>query len=461
MTRGTTTGRANGSRRRSIALRLVVPVLGFLALGLFCLLYRYETAWYFRILTAAFPYPFDFPFLDGRFILATRECWQRGIDVYTVNPCDPLNQLNNYSPLLLRLSILPGAEWANWLGLAFASFFLVSLAYLPPARDGRELAVIAAATLSPTTAFVLERANIDLIVFIMAVAATLCLQGRFLTRGLGYCAILVAGLLKYYPFVLLLLMLRERLPRFLLLAGAAAAVIIGFGWYFHAELAKAAANLPSGYFSNGFGAVEFPGGFGEVLKAALNAVGVHTALVDALPQNAILRHGLRIALTAVSVALALRLAGNFRAAPAIGALPERHGNYLLTGAILISGCFFAGHNVGYRGIFLLFTLPALLALRGDEKLSRVAYSTLGAAVFNMWSPPLYHVFLYWWRHDPEGAGALIGRYVYWGFHEFIWWWMATVFLALVLAVMARAPSLPTLSAAFPWVRVRIVSGLHR
>src|ERR1700732_2860442 len=32
------------------------------------------------------------------------------------------------------------------------------------------------------------------------------------------------------------------------------------------------------------------------------------------------------------------------------------------GSVLIVGCFFAGQNVGYRGIFLLLVLPGLLGV---------------------------------------------------------------------------------------------------
>jgi hypothetical protein len=432
----------------------VVPALGLLSLGAFTLLYRYETDWYFRILTTAFAYPFQFPFLDGQYILVVRDCWQRGIDVYVNNPCDVLNLLNSYSPLLLRLTFLPtDAAWTNLFGLTLGSVFLISLAFLPPPRAMRELALIGVATLSPTSAFLLERANIDLAVFVAAVIAALCLEREFVVRFAGYVVIVLAGLLKYYPFVLLLTMLREGLLRFLVLAGAAAAVIIGFGWYYHDELVKALANIPSGlYFSNGFGAVEFPGGLGEVLQTVLSAAGVDGRFVDGLPQNAILRSSVRVVLTAASVGLAARLGRTAGLRRGLATLPVRHANYLIIGAILISGCFFAGHNVAYRGIFLLFTLPGFVLLTNFGSVGRVAWWMIAAIIFALWLPPLHHVFLYLWREHPDVWWAVAGRYANWAVHELVWWWLATVLLAIVFAFVIESTAWRTTTGMFRRMR---------
>ena len=45
---------------------------------------------------------------------------------------------------------------------------------------------------------------------------------------------------------------------------------------------------------------------------------------------------------------------------AVTRLPDPEKTFLLIGAALIIGCFFAGSSSGYRGIHLLFTLPGTL-----------------------------------------------------------------------------------------------------
>ena len=45
-------------------------------------------------------------------------------------------------------------------------------------------------------------------------------------------------------------------------------------------------------------------------------------------------------------------------------LSPAEDSFLIAGAVLITGCFFAGQNIGYRGIFLLPLFPGLFALSG-------------------------------------------------------------------------------------------------
>jgi hypothetical protein len=435
-------------------LRLVVPALGLLCLGAFTFLYRYQTDWYFRILTVAFAYPFDFPFIDGQVVMNWIRCWRRGVDVYVGDPCDVLDRALNYSPLWLRLSFLPTDKaWTNTVGLTRDGVFLISLAWLPQPRRMRDLGLVILATFSPVTVFGLERANADLDMFVLVVVAAVSLEHSFLWRTIGYAATMIAGLLKFYPFALLLLMLREGMLRFLVLAGATVAVIVGFGWYYHDELVRALANVPAGlYFSSGFGAVEFPGGLGEVLKTGLNALGLHGAFVDGLPENAILRTSVRLLLTAISVAFAIRLGGGAEVRSSLAVLPVRHANYAVIGAILISASFFAGHNTAYRAIYLLFTLPGFLLLAQSASLARVARWMVAAIIFAMWSPPLHHVSLYLARQHPDGSWAVAGRYVSWAVHELVWWWLATVLLAIVFAFVIESAAWRTTTGMFRRMR---------
>jgi hypothetical protein len=60
---------------------------------------------------------------------------------------------------------------------------------------------------------------------------------------------------------------------------------------------------------------------------------------------------------------------------------------LLIGAALIGGCFFAGSSAGYRGINLLFTLPAILTLArmGHEARVRTAAVQGGVLVMRLFN----------------------------------------------------------------------------
>ena len=121
------------------------------------------------------------PFVDTRFVLAQLECWRRGIDVYSVNPCDPLGRLQDYSPLWLRLDFIPAdPAWVMPFGLALDLMFLAALFALPlPRLDRAGRTVMSLAMVSTASIFAMERGNIDLLVFALCVVV-----GHLLSRSL-------------------------------------------------------------------------------------------------------------------------------------------------------------------------------------------------------------------------------------------------------------------------------------
>ena len=266
-----------------------------------------------------------------------------------------LDRTLDYSPLWLRFTFLPGKEWTNPLGLCLAISFFLALAVLPPPRSGKELLPRLVATLSPVTTFAVERANIDLLMFVIATAAGVLLLGPLRRRVVAYAMIVIAGLLKFYPLVLMVLTLRERPRVFLWVNGAAAAVVLGDGRLFSRGDREDGAEYPSERaFSVRFGAHFLP----DVIAQKWTR--------QCIP-------GLRLlglVKLAMFAALFLAMAGwffcmvrwrDFRIA--LARLPEPEKIFLLIGAALIGGCFFAGTNIGYRGIHLLFTLPGFLPWR--------------------------------------------------------------------------------------------------
>jgi hypothetical protein len=106
------------------------------------------------------------------------------------------------SGLLYWLAILPiTTAWDNALGLGLVVLFLLALTLLPP---GRDLWLITLATVSSATMLAIERANVDLLMFVMAMLVVRL-------RVTGYLVALLAGMLKFYPIVLLISAVRERL----------------------------------------------------------------------------------------------------------------------------------------------------------------------------------------------------------------------------------------------------------
>jgi len=293
--------------------------------------------------------------------------------------------------------------------------------------------------LSPVTAFAVERGNIDLLMFVIATGAGILLLGPLRRRVAAYSMIVIAGLLKLYPLVLMVLTLRERPRVFLWINSAAAAVVLATSIYFHSEIVKMLVNVTNyagwggaWWFGEFFGAHVLPDAITRHVDAALH------------PELAVL--GLvRLATFAILfLAMAAWLLCMVRWRDlliGLSRLPDSEKTFLLIGAALIVGCFFAGSNSGYRGIHLLFTLPGLSALarmEGDARVRRVAIQGCVLVVALTWVG-----FLTWRGHFRQILVSWVGQVLavdvvrfFWLLSEIAWWQVTALFIAILIACLS-------------------------
>jgi len=223
----------------------------------------------------------------------------------------------------------------------FASLYSV---FRPKTRG--EAALFTLASVSSMVAFAAERANVDLALFVMIVGAGLLASGGLGRRLLAYGLIFFAGLLKFYPGIALVTALRERLA---ILAGVAAVAVAAttlFAYGYRHELAAVARSITVGLWGGGvFGAVNLVQAFSaQVPSRAVTLAAVGLAAICA---------------GAVTVSF-LRDRGWVEAA---AAMDRREQTMFVLGAAIMVGCFFAGRNGNYRGIFLLPVVAGLIAMR--------------------------------------------------------------------------------------------------
>jgi len=360
------------------------------------------------------------PFFDTKFVLAQLECWRRGVDVYAVNPCDPIGRLQDYSPLWLRLDFIPasGGDVVP-LGLAIAVAFLASLFLLPPPRHGviGQIAV-ALAMASPATMFALERGNTDALIVAMCLVAGRLLSGGLPSRLAAHGFVLAAAALKFYPAVLAVTALRERRTTCIPILAIYATAGVAFVSVYGTETRRALANTAIAYFGGMWGGPDLPFGWAQiVLLAAPDAMHRHPALRMLVAQVAPLMifAGLVLVLGIYAVRIARR--SDFEHAFAALAQPER--TFLVIGATLTAGCFLTHANIGYRAIVLLPALPGILMLARCAATARgriLACANAGAAVFLLWN----------------ATGMLAtASLLEWLLCQYVWWAYATFCAAVV------------------------------
>jgi hypothetical protein len=427
-----------------------IPAIGVVLLLTFALLYQYDYDRYLRVLDYLIDGVWRFPFLDWIYVPAQIQCWQQGVDVYAATPCDPLNRPMDYSPLWLRLSFIPtGKEAVAWSGLGLDLSFIASTGFLPGSRRGVEFVVVALATYSSATILALERANVDALMFVLAVVATLCLERTLAVRVVGFCAILLAGLLKFYPLAMLTMLLRERLTVCAALGLAATALLTSLAFVYLDELVRILPNVPRwSYFEpNVWGAARLPGGIGQALQAFTQAAGFGSEWFDEVGSTKTFERVAGLALVLGLLASSLRLARARTIFSALDALPNRSANFLVLSAALTCGCFFAGQSARYRAIVMLLSLPGLLALArdGQPSINRLVFSSAVIAVLLVvWQPLLLHIGgdTLGYSLRPVTHGPATG-YAFWLIQELACWSIAAVLTLVLFWFVLRSPIAPS------------------
>ena len=168
-------------------------------IGLFFLA-LYSQDWYWpRFGVPSVP---DLSFVDIRYWTTAWECTRQGIDVVPRNLCDPHGmRLNDHPRIWLAPAFLGLGEGSTFvLGLLVGGAFLLAV-FATIGRIGvREAFLYAALLCSPSVMLGIERANTDLIVFVVVAAGVLIAgRGTRLAAAIGSALLLFAAVLKLYP----------------------------------------------------------------------------------------------------------------------------------------------------------------------------------------------------------------------------------------------------------------------
>ena len=375
--------------------------------------------------------PFQSPFVDLHDILSAAECHRAGIDVFQSNPCDVLNRPMIYSPVWFYLMPAPlGAATTMAGGVVLNLLFIATLPVLLRPRSRGELLIYCAASLSTMVVYALERGNADIIIYLLLLAAGWFYGRTGAARFLAYAAFLLGGILKFYPVVLMVLAVRERWKTFLALAVLSLAVMTAFVAIYAGELRLALSHIPTGdWFTEQFSAQNVPFGLVEV----------YPALGAAVPRITGILMG---ALVALSLVIAAFLARGLLQVTAAEDWVGPEATYLVIGSVVLSGCFFAGPNVDYRGIYFLFVLPGLIGfMRRHASLRPMLSITIACIVFTMWSAWLRKTVstLFHWHIGENAEPFPASLVLFWIGREIVWWWIVSLLVGIALAFLLRSP----------------------
>jgi hypothetical protein len=402
---------------------------------------------YSQILTWYGISPFRFPFLDISAWLAVWECARQGVDVIAANPCDVLQRSYSSSPLWIAGSAIPlGVRDTPIVGWLLDLVFLLSMSLLPAPRRLSELILILGATLSTMVVFALERTNPDVLLFLIVLMTGLLAECRLFLRILGYLLALLAALLKYYPIMILVIVLRETISVFVGLTLLILVCLAVFWAEYHGDIARGLPSIAYGpYNTDLFAAQNLPSLLGEAAASAA-APAAWAPLVQRIVTG-----GLYATLLGFSLAICRQLSGNDQLRRALASLERPERVFLVIGSAVIAGCFFAGQSIGYRGVYFLLVMPGLLAISrsSDADIRKLSLGTSVVIVLLMWGE-CFRLALYRALEHPGFPEALGGQLelLFWLCRELAWWWTVSVMLTVLVDFFRISPVALWLSSRF-------------
>lgn len=308
----------------------------------------------------------DKPFLDLRHLLAAGQATQLGLNPHVSNPLDPYLRLFGFSDWwLVSGSLGLTLKDTAWIGTLLLGLTLASTALLLRPEGWRQGAGLLLALISPPLLFLVNRANHDLVVFVLMSLALGCLRHeRSGVRALAILLLAVSAVLKYFPLAAVVILLDARTRRefagWILLYGLVLVLAwpsLEQGWL----IANRHTPAPAWLFA--FGAPTF---FRNLELPAAAAWG-----------------WLAAGLMLLAVAASWWRGAARKAPPATGEV-RALGREFACGAVMIVGCFLHGSSYLYKMVFALWLLPWLWRAtldQGEERWRKVTQSLLLAVLW--------------------------------------------------------------------------------
>lgn len=313
-------------------------------------------------------------FLDSRQFAWASESYAQGYDPLIENPVNPKGQQLNYPRiwhLLFALGI--NESHTNIIGSIVVILFFIGVGvfWFYNKFDNLTYFILSIVILSPSVMLGIERSNIELVLFLII---SLALTINYYSSISALFLFIFASMLKLYPVFGFVYLLKENKRRFWILFLSALGILIIYGLLTLDDLIHVYKTTPR-LVGSSFG---------------INVwwMGLRHSRFFNLP----ISDSLALFLKVLSYILAFLIlaATLYFSMRQKGAGLYKQGQYIdafRIGAGIYIGCFLLINSHDYRLIFLIFTIPQLVAwLRDKEKgISLVPLVTLTAMLFSLWS----------------------------------------------------------------------------
>lgn len=323
--------------------------------------------WVFPLVPKMWP-----SFRDLRVITSGYECYRLGYETRIENPCDPYepSMPMNYPKIWLSFAHLGiNQNHTVLIGIAIGILFLLMLFLVIKRINYAESAIYALILFSPSVMLGMERGNNDLIIFsllsIMLIIVNRKVKNHRLISGF---IIIFSAILKLFPILAIVFFLRERKKVFLITTSL---IIALFLLYFFRNLDDikliSSATLKGAYWSYGW-----------------------KVIFSLLWQDFRFRKRIVFPVVCGFILFVLGVIWSKLKHPSVIQYEQYSMDAFRVGGTIYIGSFlFIGNNWAYRLIFLIFTIPQIIAwIKNNKQLSIISSFSLIAIIMTMWFKPL-------------------------------------------------------------------------
>lgn len=346
-------------------------------------------------------------FLDSRQLAWASESFAQGYDPLIENPNNPAGHQLNY-PRIWHLLFAFGINEShtNLIGSIVVILFFIGIGIFWFSRkfDNFTYLILSIVILSPAVMLGIERSNIELILFfILSLALTINYRSSISALSL----FIFASILKLYPVFGFIYLLKENKKRFWILFISALGIFFIYAALSFNDFIRVYSTTPK-LVGSSFGINIWWMGLrhgrffnlplSDSLALSLKIFSYVTALLT----------------LAVTLFLSMRNKENRLLSEA------QYIDAFRVGAGIYIGCFLLMNTHDYRMIFLIFTIPQIVAWLREKKrdISLVSKTTLAAMMFSLWSFFVMH---------------FLGRKITFAMEEFSNWIMLAGMLYLFFA----------------------------
>ena len=306
------------------------------------------------------------PFADLRNVTSGFECTRLGYDVLLENPCDPLARPVIYPRVWMTIAPL-GIDQNHTiaLGIVLVLLLYISVFSLSGKLNYYEGLFYSLILCSPSCMLLVERGNVDIIIFLLLSLSwvMLCKSNRLIGRYLAYSLVFFAAVLKLFPIFGLTVLLKEKKKTFVVSAILFTTPFLIYCLSHSEELREISKIVPdTNSVSYGYRVIFYQvKGWLSDPYLLVGSKAILSAVIKVIFFMASFLIGCKLVFNAIQE-FKIWKSGTFQAGSITRSDEELsfHIDSFRLGCSLYIGTFMLGSVFDYKLIFLLFTIPQIL-----------------------------------------------------------------------------------------------------